>query len=128
MRDNPGRVARQWCRKSVNFWRLYPRTDKVYREDSHSHPGAGLGRAALVAVSLACEPALIIGGFWGLWGLRRRWGALFPLGLFLLGTMAIHVVSVSQMRYRLPVMPILIFGAAAGLAARREERGRENAG
>ena len=128
MRDNPGRVARQWCRKSVNFWRLYPRTDKVYREDSHSHPGAGLGRAALVAVSLACEPALIIGGFWGLCGLRRRWGELFPLGLFLLGTMAIHVVSVSQMRYRLPVMPILIFGAAAGLAARLGERGRESAG
>jgi hypothetical protein len=115
MRDNPGRVARQWRRKFVNFWRFYPRTDKAFREDFHSHPGAGLGRAALVAVSLACEPALIIGGFWGLWGLRRRWGELFPLGLFLLGTMAIHVVSVSQMRYRLAVMPILIFGLAAAL-------------
>ena len=119
MRENPGRVARQWRRKFVNFWRLYPRTDKAYREDFYSHPGAGLGRAALVAVSLACEPALIIGGFWGLWGLRRRWGELYPLGLFLLGTMAIHVVSVSQMRYRLAVMPILILGAAVAAGHRR---------
>ena len=115
MRENPGRVARQWRRKFVNFWRFYPRTDKTYLEASYSHPSAGLSRAALVAVSLACEPALIIGGFWGLWGLRRRWRELYPLGFFLLGTMAIHVVSVSQMRYRLAVMPILILGLAASL-------------
>jgi 4-amino-4-deoxy-L-arabinose transferase-like glycosyltransferase len=122
MRANPGRVARQWGRKFVNFWRLYPRTDKVFREDYYSHPGAGLSRAALVAVSLACEPALIIGGFWGLWGLRRRWDELFPLGLFLLGTMVLHMVSVSQMRYRLPVMPILIFAAADGMSRRASAR------
>jgi 4-amino-4-deoxy-L-arabinose transferase-like glycosyltransferase len=118
MRDNPGTVLGQWARKAVNFWRFYPRTDKPYREDIFSHPGAGLSRAALVAVSLACEPALILGGFWGLWGLRRRWRELHPLWLFLLGTMAIHVVSVSQMRYRLPVMPILILAAAAAAARR----------
>jgi 4-amino-4-deoxy-L-arabinose transferase-like glycosyltransferase len=124
MRDNPGLVLRQWARKTVNFWRFYPRTDKAYREDFYSHPGAGLGRTALVAVSLACEPALIIGGFWGLWGLRRRWGELFPLGLFLLGTLAIHVISVSQMRYRLAIMPILILAAAAAAAARLEKARR----
>jgi hypothetical protein len=118
MRDNPGRIAGQWCRKLVNFWRFYPRTDKAYNENAYSHPGAGMSRAALVAISLVCEPALIIGGFWGLWPLRRRWGELHPLGLFMLGTMAIHMVSVSQMRYRLPVMPILILGAAAAAAAR----------
>ncbi|MCX5796758.1 MAG: hypothetical protein NTY77_14785 [Elusimicrobia bacterium] len=128
MREQPGRTLRQWARKAVNFWRFYPRADKAYREDSYSHPGAGLGRAALVAVSLACEPALIIGGFWGLWGLRRRREELYPLGLFLLATMAVHVVSVSQMRYRLAVMPILIFAAAAGVAAWTAGRGREDAG
>jgi hypothetical protein len=126
MRENPGRVARQWCRKFLNFWRFYPRTDKAYREDSYSHPGAGLSRAALVAVSLACEPALIVGGFWGLWGLRRRWAELYPMGIFLLATLVIHVVSVSQMRYRLAVMSILIFGAASGLAAWIEGRARED--
>ena len=118
MRDNPGTVLGQWARKTVNFWRLYPRLDKPYREDVFSHPGAGLNRAGLVAVSLACEPVLILGGFYGLWGLRRRWRELHPLGIFLLGTMAIHVVSVSQMRYRLPVMPVLILAAAAAAARR----------
>jgi hypothetical protein len=116
MREHPRRVLGQWTRKAVNFWRFYPRIEKSYREDVFSHPGAGLDRAGLVAVSLACEPALILGGFWGLWGLRRRWREFYPLGLFLLGTMAIHVVSVSQMRYRLPVMPILILAAAAAAA------------
>ncbi|MDD5627705.1 MAG: hypothetical protein PHU21_01480 [Elusimicrobia bacterium] len=125
MRAHPGATLKQWARKTVNFWRFYPRSDKGFREDSYSHPGAGLGRAALAAVSLACEPALILLGFWGLWGLRRRWAELFPLGLFLLATMAVHVVSVSQMRYRLAVMPVLIFAAAAALAARlRPEAGR----
>jgi hypothetical protein len=123
IREHPGRVAGQWLRKAATFWRFYPRTDKVYREGPYSHPGAGLGRAALVAVSLACEPALIIGGFWGLWGLRRRYGELYPLGLFLLGTMAIHVVTVSQMRYRLAVMPILMLGAAAAVARAFPEHG-----
>lgn len=122
MRDNPGRVARQWARKFVSFWRFYPRTDKAYHESARSHPGAGLGRGALVAVSLACEPALIVFGLWGLWGLRRRWGELFPLALFLLGTMAVHVISVSQMRYRLPIMPLLILGAAAACAPRPAPR------
>jgi hypothetical protein len=76
----------------------------------------------LVAVSLLFEPALILGGLWGLVSLRRRWRELFPLALFLLGTMAIHMVSVSQMRYRLPILPILIFGLAAGYSAREGQR------
>ena len=72
--------------------------------------------AALAGVSLLVEPALILGGLAGLWGLRRRWETLLPLPLFLLGTMGIHVIVVSQMRYRLPVMPILILGLASLLA------------
>ena len=123
MREHPRTVGRQWARKLVNFWRPYPRLDKAYLETPHSHPAAGLSRPAIVLISLACEPALILGGLWGLWGLRRRWGELFPLALFVLGTMSIHMVSVSQMRYRLPVMPILMLGAAAGAAARLR-RGR----
>ena len=46
---------------------------------------------------------------------------IVTLGLFLLGTMAIHVVSVSQMRYRLAVMSILILGTAVAAAARLEK-------
>ena len=122
MRENPGRVAGQWARKLVSFWRFYPRTDKTYRQDERSDPGVGLSRAVLVAASLVFEPALILAGLWGLWVLWRGRPELFPLAVFLLGTMLIHMVSVSQMRYRLPIMPLLILGACARLAAWLEPR------
>ena len=113
MADHPARTARQWARKFVNFWRFTPRADKAYAENAVSRPEAGFGRGALVAISLLFEPALILGGLCGLWTLRRRWATLFPQALFLLGTMGVHMISVSQMRYRLPVMPVLILGAAS---------------
>jgi hypothetical protein len=112
MRQNPSKTLTQWGKKFANFWRFYPRLDKPYHETIHSHPGAGLGPAALVTISLLWEPWLILGGLWGLWRLRKWWAELFPLGIFLVGTMGIHILSVSQMRYRLPVMPLLILGAA----------------
>ena len=118
MKAHPGRTLAQWTLKLVTFWRLWPRTDKPYQEDGVSHPSAGLPRGALVAISLLFEPALILGGFYGLWLLRGRIGELFPLYLWLLGTMGVHVISVSQMRYRLPVMPILILGFAFAFSRR----------
>ena len=77
-----------------------------------------MSRNLLVAASLAFEPLLILGGFWGLWLLRDRAATLFPIPLFILGTMGIHILVVSQMRYRLPVMPFLILGAAFAAARR----------
>lgn len=119
MAANPGRTLRQWGRKAVNFWRFYPRLDKRYDDNPYNNPNAGFGRRTLAGVSLLVEPVLILGGLAGWWSLRRRWATLLPLSLFLLGTMGIHVVVVSQMRYRLPVMPVLIFGLASLLAERR---------
>ncbi len=122
MCENPAQVLRQWSVKVVNFWRFYPRTDKDFIETPTSRPGAGLSRPMLVALSLAFEPLLILGGLWGLWKLRQRWAELFPLMVFVLGTMGVHVVSVSQMRYRLPVMPVLMFAACIGAAGFLERR------
>lgn len=118
MRENPGLTVAQWAKKAVNFWRPYPRQDKRYAGIPGNDPGAGFGRTAMVLVSLLFEPALILGGFWGLWTLRARWTELFPLPLFILGTMGVHVLSVSQMRYRLPVMPVLMLGLCSLLGAR----------
>ncbi|MBI4348769.1 MAG: hypothetical protein HY553_18160 [Elusimicrobia bacterium] len=118
MRENPGRVVGQWAAKFVSFWRFYPRTDKVYIENRHSHPTAGAGRWALVAVSLAFEPWLIVLGILGLAALTRRDARLWPVPLFIVGTMGIHILSVSQMRYRLPAMPWLILGACWWLGER----------
>ncbi len=116
MSSHPAQTVRQWGAKCVNFWRFYPRLDKRYAETSFSHPGAGFSRLALVVISLLFEPWLIVGGLCGLWDMRHRWPYLLPGVLFLAGTMAVHVLSVSQMRYRLPIMPILMVGAASLLA------------
>ncbi|MDE2489895.1 MAG: glycosyltransferase family 39 protein [Elusimicrobia bacterium] len=119
--SHPAQVARQWVRKFVNFWRFYPRVDKRYPDDAVANPSAGASRGLLVAVSLLFEPALILGGLAGLWTLRAR-RELWTLWAFLLGTTGVHVFIISQMRYRLPVMPILMVGAAA-LAARALDGG-----
>jgi hypothetical protein len=120
MKAHPGRTLAQWTLKLASFWRPWPRTDKAYQEDAVSHPSAGLPRGALVAISLLFEPALIIGGLYGLWLLRGRVQELLPLYLWPLGTMAVHVISVSQMRYRLPVMPVLIVAFAFAVSRRTD--------
>lgn len=117
MRENPRLVLSQWGRKFVNFWRFYPRRDKVYVETPYNNPNAGLSRDALALISLLFEPALIFLGLAGLWKLRGRWHDFFPLWIFIAATMAVHVISVSQMRYRLSIMPFLIFGACVYVAS-----------
>lgn len=118
MREHPVQTLGQWWAKVVSFWRFYPRTDKTYAERTGSQPAAGAGRWLLTAISLLFEPWLILGGLAGLALLVRRDPRLFPLPLFVLGTMGIHILSVSQMRYRLPVMPWLIMGACWLIAER----------
>ena len=120
MRENPALTLWQWWRKSVNFWRLYPRVDKVYAETTYSHPGLGLKRGMLVAISLLFEPALIFGGAYGFWRERRRVGYTFLIPLFILGIWAAHVLTVSMMRYRLPVMAYFILFLGASLPRRAE--------
>jgi 4-amino-4-deoxy-L-arabinose transferase-like glycosyltransferase len=115
MFSHPGRTAELWLLKLGAFWRPWPRVDKTYQNDADANPSGGVGRGWLVAVSLATEPLLIVAGFAGLWALRER-RETWPQWAFLIGTMGVHVVSVSQMRYRLPVMPALILGASFLLA------------
>ncbi len=122
MAEDPARTLRQWGRKFVHFWRFYPRTDRAYDQRGNSNPTAGAPLGLLVAVSLLFEPALILGGLAGLWALRRRWERVWPLWLWVAGTMALHMVSVSQIRYRLPVMPALLLGLCALLAPQSKKR------
>ena len=112
METHPRETAAHWAAKAFNFWRFYPRPEKVYERDAAAAPAAGTGRLGLIAISLLFEPALILGGLAGLWALRRE-RAIWPQMVFLVGTMGVHVFSLSQMRYRLPVMPTLILGASA---------------
>jgi 4-amino-4-deoxy-L-arabinose transferase-like glycosyltransferase len=106
MLANPGETLRGWAKKFVSFWRFYPRPEKAYYQSEHSKPDVGLSRRALVGISLAFEPWLILLGLYGLWTLR-----FWPAWAFIVGTCGIHVLVVSMMRYRLPVTPFLILGA-----------------
>ncbi|MHB2025230.1 MAG: ArnT family glycosyltransferase [Elusimicrobiota bacterium] len=118
MAAHPEETLRQWAYKFISFWRFYPRMNKKYIESGSSRPNLGLSKAVLAAISLLFEPWLIIGGLIGLSKLVWRKPEAFCLAVFLLGTMAVHMISVSQMRYRLPVMPLLIVGFSA-LAAEK---------
>ncbi len=118
IRDNPGKYAYECLYKFFGFWRFYPRADKSYTASAGNNPAAGAKRWLLTIVSLIFEPALIVCGLWGLWSLGRR-AELLPLWLFLLGTNAVHALTVSQMRYRLPVMPVLMLGFCAWLGRLR---------
>jgi 4-amino-4-deoxy-L-arabinose transferase-like glycosyltransferase len=109
MREHPARTLRQWAQKFVNFWRLYPRLDHPYKQIQGDNPAAGFKRPLLVLISLLFEPALIFGGLYGLWKLGPSFERV-PLWLFVLGTNAVHVITVGQMRYRLAIMPVLILG------------------
>ena len=113
MAGHPVQTLGQWGYKFVSFWRFYPRPGKRYIDTATSEPNMGLGHAALIAVSLFTEPWLILGGLWGLLLLLRKRTEISVLLVFILATMGIHMVSVSQMRYRLPVMPEMILGFCA---------------
>ncbi len=117
MREHPTQVIRQWGRKTVNFWRFYPRGEKFYTESSQSRPDIGLKRSGLILISLLTEPFLIIFGLWGLVKLLKTNQTIYPVVLFVLATFFLHMISVSQMRYRLPVMPFLILGTSYFMAS-----------
>lgn len=119
MAEHPAQTVRQWAQKAVAFWRFYPRPDKLTPEGS-ADPHLGLRRGLLVAVSLLTEPALILLGFWGAWRRRGELAYLFPLYWMVLATFAVHVVVVSQMRYRLPVMPVLLLFACSLIPSRKK--------
>jgi len=115
IRNDPKTFLRQCLHKSFNFWRLYPRLDKEYPDTATARPDAGLGRRAMAAISLFSESTLLLLGAIGAWRLRARWQESLPLYGAVLGTFLVHAIIISQMRYRLPVMPAMIVFAAFGL-------------
>ena len=85
-------------------------------EGPRSQPNVGLKRSGLVLISLLTEPCLIFLGSWGVIELLKINRAIYPIFLFILATFFLHMISVSQMRYRMPVMPFLILGFSSFIA------------
>jgi hypothetical protein len=92
------------AQRVIKLWRLYP-----YRR-AYTYP-----YRAIFWTSLLSDGWIIPLGLLGLWCARRRWLELFPLfGAILLWTLAYALVY-AVMRYRMPVMPLMILFAAAAL-------------
>ncbi len=96
----------------VQYWRFYPRVDKQVGVTPESF--LFFSRNLFVVISLLTEPWLIVLGAAGLYfGLREGRQVALP-ALYILCNTAIHSLVIAQMRYRIPVMPLVIIFAAFG--------------
>jgi 4-amino-4-deoxy-L-arabinose transferase-like glycosyltransferase len=108
MKLRPGNFVRRTAWRFLKLWRPYPYRGMDY---------AAGGWALLAAVSLLSDGWLIPLGFWAALTLRRRFGELYPVYIYLASFTLIYSLSWSQMRYRLPLMPALLLLAAPLLAS-----------
>lgn len=121
IRDNPRTYLRNCTDNFIQLWRFYPRLDKAI---GVSDAFLNRDRRGFALLSLATEPALILLGLAGLrFGVAERRPVFLPL-LFIAFTTAIHTLVIAQMRYRIPVMPLVILLAAVG-ATRLYDRWRK---
>lgn len=105
LKDHRGAYLVHMARQAAKMWRFYP----YKRKYQHSY-------RLIKALSLLSDGWLIPLGLWGLWLIRRRGPeAALSAALIALGTLAYALVA-SIMRYRLPLMPPLLVGAAVVLA------------
>ena len=121
LRERPGHFARVTAWRFAKLWRLWP-----YRGIDYS---AG-SWAALAAVSLLSDGWILPLALWAAWRLRGRAGELYPAYIYAGSLTLIYSLSWSQMRYRMPIMPLAIMLAAAalpGLLARAGILKEENA-
>jgi 4-amino-4-deoxy-L-arabinose transferase-like glycosyltransferase len=103
--QHPGEAAQLMARRFVTLWRFYPNPEFVSRRH--------------VAVYALCWLPLFPFVLIGLWRLHRCAGAALP-GILLadalvLYTTAIHTLILAMLRYREPLMPILLPCAALGM-------------
>ncbi len=103
MRAHPWRTARLALVKLGRFWNPLP-----------NHPPLRKRPLVVVAGLVSYVPLLLLGG-WGLYCLRRRWRRVLVLLAPILYYSLLHMVFVGSVRYRTPVMPLLMIPAAFGL-------------
>jgi 4-amino-4-deoxy-L-arabinose transferase-like glycosyltransferase len=101
---HPLTYVRQCLARVVKYWRLvpYPR----------SYP---YGYAKIFWVSLLSDGLLIPLGFAGLWLWRRRWKELLPFYLLAALVPLAYYLSYAVVRFRMPVMPVVILAAVGAL-------------
>lgn len=106
IRREPARALRLAGRKFLRTWSLTPNVE-THRQGT----AAGVSLVWMVGV-LATAAA-------GLWRFRRRAGACGVLLLPLVTFTLVHMVYVGSVRYRVPLMPMVLVLSAGGLLVSR---------
>ncbi len=108
IKTHPKRYVAESLIRFKDFWRFYPRPDVQFQE----------GALRLIIISLLTEPFLIIAGLFTLFLTRPARALMYPASYAIIWLTLLHSLITGQMRYRLPLMPFMILGAAYWLSAR----------
>jgi hypothetical protein len=110
IREHPGLYARRVGARLVKFWRLYP-----------YHRQYNLPYGIVVLTALLSDGWIVVFGFAGCWMFRRRWAEAAAIPALLIGASVVYAAIHAVIRYRLPLMGIVIVlavGAAAEIRRR----------
>ena len=94
--DNPNQFLELSLKKFIRFWNVFPNNKKLNENTLFKY-----------IIFLSYTPILLMSALWILKNpnLIKK---VTPMLLFILYTTLIHVVSISSIRYRFPIEPILI--------------------
>jgi hypothetical protein len=112
IREEPGRVFKLMVIKFTRMWSLRP-NEMQYRSGNSAR------------ISLAWMAFLLASGAYGLWLHRRRPAAILVLLWPVIVTTGVHMLFVASVRYRVPIMPMIMVLSAAGLTGLMSPRGRD---
>ena len=107
---HPGLYARRVGARLVKFWRLYP-----------YHRLYNVPYGVVVLAALLSDGWIVLLGLAGCWIFRRRWAEAAAMPAVLIGTTTVYAAIHAVIRYRLPLMGVMIVlagGAAAELRRR----------
>jgi 4-amino-4-deoxy-L-arabinose transferase-like glycosyltransferase len=117
IRAEPLQFVRNAGRKLVRFWNVVPNHES-FRQGAYQW-----------AIAMSYGPALALAVL-GAWLYRKRWRRLLPIYALMGYFTLVHMVTISSLRYRLPLEPFLVIIAAGALAflSRRFAAGSRAAG
>jgi hypothetical protein len=114
IREHPGRAARLWALKALNFFRWD--TGSLATETEQG----GAARAWMTRITSLLVFGVWLAGWPSLWRSRRPWAVFTALALAALA--AGHAFFIFRYRYRLPFEPLLLWAGLWGLHLGRLDR------
>ncbi|MDB5864775.1 MAG: hypothetical protein JWO70_2581 [Betaproteobacteria bacterium] len=103
MQAEPMQFVRNAGHKFVRFWNVVPNHES-FRQGAYGW-----------VIALSYGPALVL-AIAAAWLYRNRWRRLLPIYALMAYFTFVHVVTISSLRYRLPLEPFLVIFAAGALA------------